>query len=198
MRSEKPVTIDEVRKYYNEFNPHLLKDLEHKNSRLVEIKRFIKKNIARRGYTTALDVGCGIGITSEFLRKFDIAVTAIDLSDVNIMTAKTIHPGEVDYVQGDFTIAKLGYFDLVCAFDVVEHIRPEDLVQFTSNLYKHCAKIALVTIPRPDVAKKNQEIPEILQIVDEAVTEDAFDDLFNIVWKRMSDTYIYYILSPRR
>lgn len=196
MRVDGSVSINAVRDYYNKFTSHLRRDLTSRNGRLSAIRKFLDQHVLQGEYFSALDIGCGVGITSEMIRNYATVVSAIDLSDENIATAKGVHLySDVTYQQGDFATAQLGVHDLVCAFDVVEHIRPEARDQFMANMHACCGELALVTVPKPETAKRNQERPKILQIVDEVIEDDVFD-LFTIKEKVVGGIYVYYVLEP--
>jgi len=124
-------TINDVKKYYESFVSHLKLDLSGKNARLNEIKKFIDNKINGLELRSALDVGCGIGITTEHLRKYISNVTGVDISEANISIAK--EKGISNYLCGDFNRLELGKYDLVCAFDVIEHIRKGDRESFLTT-----------------------------------------------------------------
>jgi 2-polyprenyl-3-methyl-5-hydroxy-6-metoxy-1,4-benzoquinol methylase len=190
---EENVHIDQVKAYYNKFTSHLKRDLLYRNSRLVAINDFISDEMGYYEYSTALDVGCGIGITSECLNKRVPLVTGVDISEANIELAKATHLySDVEYLVGDFTEMDLGRYDLVCAFDVIEHILPGKREAFLYNLKGHCKGTILATIPNPKTIKRYQENnPKVLQIVDEQVYDSNFH-MFEIEKKLDRGTYIYY------
>lgn len=84
-------------------------------------------NIVRLHPGSLLDVGCGVGILVEVLRKRGIQAWGLDLSPAGWETA----PEDLQscFTSGD--IRKLPYpdgsFDVVTCVDVLEHIRREDL-----------------------------------------------------------------------
>src|SRR5690242_15553599 len=64
---------------------------------------------------SALDVGCGVGDFSKFLRELGFQVVAVDGRQENIIEAKRRHPEIAFFVADadDLSSANLGTFDLV-------------------------------------------------------------------------------------
>ena len=74
-----------------------------------------------------MDVGCGIGLMAEFMRRRIRHVRALDISEKNIAFAKeTVR--DVDFVVSDFlSFPTESSFDLITFFDVLEHFPREKL-----------------------------------------------------------------------
>jgi 2-polyprenyl-3-methyl-5-hydroxy-6-metoxy-1,4-benzoquinol methylase len=150
----------------------------------------------REGIRQVLDVGCGVGITTEKLNSYAPAI-GIDLSEANIAVATS--RGNAQYVAGDFTEigGGMGRFDLVCLFDVLEHIRHEDRDVFFSTLGKVMGGKALISVPKASTLewyRKNN--PRVLQIVDNPIYDDDLS-MFNIVEKRTKGIYTYYVIERK-
>lgn len=108
-----------------------------------------------------LDVGCGGGLLSESLARLGANVTGIDASSSNIEMAK-IHASQddklsqhasLDYqsIMAEDLLAKAGkeQFDIVCAMEVVEHVRQPDLFLRTlADLLKPGGHLFMSTIAR--------------------------------------------------
>lgn len=97
-----------------------------------------------------LDLGCGVG---KLLRRvepyyetvgMDISEWAVEYCNSNLKTTKV--------TQGDITNLSSfsdGYFDIICAFEVLEHIKKEELPGCLNEI-KRCLKkggILLITTP---------------------------------------------------
>ena len=193
-------SLKDIEDYYNSRSGNAQKLLLRHNSRIRSIKRFIRKNVKGKGYNTALDIGCGTGITSETLDRYVGSVVAIDLAGEIINLAKAYHGkfnrSNVLYIVGDFTINHLGKFDLVCAFDVIEHIQECDRAAFITNMHNHCIWKALVSVPIPGrTAYYRKHKPDVLQIIDEEIYDYHFSE-WTIVSKKITKHYIYYVLRP--
>jgi SAM-dependent methyltransferase len=81
----------------------------------------LKEPLALR---TALDVGCGLGYFSGFLRSAGFDVTAIDGRQSNLDEAERRNP-EIRFLRFDAedpTIRSLGKFDLVFCFGLLYHL----------------------------------------------------------------------------
>lgn len=191
-------TIEEIKKFYDEkHTKHQSKWLTKSNPRIKAVVKFAEPHIKTYKPETMLDLGCGVGIITRSLAKLVPAITAVDLSDKNIATARA-HSGakNITYVSGDFTRMDFGgQFNVVCAFDVIEHIRPSDREAFLLNAKKHCNGFMLASVPNPSVILAHkQKNPEILQIVDEPIYNGHFR-MFSILDKKVTAVYTYYILG---
>ena len=86
------------------------------------------------GKRLVLDAGCGCGYGSELLALNSPKVVAIDNSAEAIKhSEKFHHRSNINYVLGDLEstdLSKLGQFDLVTFFEVLEHLhKPEAALQ---------------------------------------------------------------------
>jgi 2-polyprenyl-3-methyl-5-hydroxy-6-metoxy-1,4-benzoquinol methylase len=191
--------IQDVKAYYDKQALDPKKYFRGKNPRVVKLLKFIDTLAETYKFKSALDLGCNVGVTSEYLRTHTKKVVAIDLSSVAIATAKERNLyGDIEYIAGDFTFMNLDRkFDIICAFDVLEHILPESLPTFVENMRLHCGGIVAISVPNPDHIKKLRETnPGILQIIDEEIRDSAFSN-FTVISKKVVDVYLYYILKPK-
>ena len=73
---------------------------------------------------TAIDVGCGLGYFSQFLKSSGLAVTAVDGRQQNVEEAQRRNP-DIRFLRFDAedpSIRSLGKFDLVFCFGLLYHL----------------------------------------------------------------------------
>jgi SAM-dependent methyltransferase len=96
--------------------------------------------------STALDVGCGIGLLHPRLTTLVEKLVGVDASDVSIERAKQANPG----VEYSVTDGPLPYhdktFDVVLAVCVVHHVRPRDWHAFVGEMHRVTRKGGLICI----------------------------------------------------
>lgn len=80
--------------------------------------------VRAHGLATALDVGCGVGEFSEFLRQQGLAVAGADARAENVAEAHARHPSIPFHVADveDPAILGLGPRDLVLCFGLLYHL----------------------------------------------------------------------------
>lgn len=89
---------------------------------------------------SALDIGCGAGLLTNFLASFGHRVSGIDLSEGSLKIAKEKDiTASVNYTAG--SAYDLPYenesFDIVCAMDLLEHVdNPEKVIEEASRVLK--------------------------------------------------------------
>jgi SAM-dependent methyltransferase len=115
---------------------------------------------------TALDVGCGVGYFSAFLRDLGFQVVGVDGRAENVAEAQRRHPDIPFHVANveDFSVTQLGRFDLVLCFGLLYHL--ENTFAAIRNLYALTAKVLLI---------ESMVIPAqcpILKLHDEGQSED--------------------------
>lgn len=82
-----------------------------------------------------LDFGCGAGILSESLARKNYDVTGIDPSFANIKVAQKHSKNQkisVKYLQQDEFFSNPEKFDVICVFEVLEHV--DNLKEFVSQI----------------------------------------------------------------
>ncbi|MGH7261040.1 MAG: class I SAM-dependent methyltransferase [Nitrospiraceae bacterium] len=89
--------------------------------RLEIIQTYVKRASRNRPNSAILNVGCGTGGTIDMLEKFG-KVDNVDASDDAIDFVKKLGHGDVTKVDGIALPFKDGTYDVVGAFDVLEHI----------------------------------------------------------------------------
>ncbi len=97
-----------------------------------------------------LDLGCGTGEHSRFLRSLGCAVTGVDASEAQLQAAREADPVDADsgparYVQGDLasigTLVPEGYGGAICLGNTLPHITDLD------NLHRFFAGLASRLLP---------------------------------------------------
>ncbi len=110
---------------------------------------------------TMLDVGCGGGVASEALAKYNIHVTGIDESPSSIEEAKknSYSRDRVEYVHSNISnyikLCKKNNkkFDHICALEVIEHvIEPRQFIIDCLSVLKPGGLIFISTINRTNKA----------------------------------------------
>jgi SAM-dependent methyltransferase len=96
--------------------------------------RILDKTLELFNPKTALDLGCGTGMSMDYLMARGVSVTGIDGSDLAIKRAR--HPERMikHNLNRELNLGKK--FDMVWSYEVVEHIHPryvENLVKTFSN-----------------------------------------------------------------
>lgn len=104
------------------------------------LPEFIKTN----NITTSLDVGCGFGFFSRYLRYLGLKVLALDARQENVAVAKSRNP-DIDFIIYDIedtSICQLGSFDMVFCFGLLYHM--ENPFKAIRNLYSLTGKFLLI------------------------------------------------------
>ncbi len=121
--------------------PHATRYMDARQGFLRELLPEFKEAL---GLRSALDVGCGIGFFSGFLREMGFRVVAFDGRPENIEEARRRNPG-VDFRVADAEdpkVQELGSFDLVLCFGLLYHL--ENPLRAFRNLRALTGKLLLV------------------------------------------------------
>jgi SAM-dependent methyltransferase len=161
-----------VSDFYDDFAANQLDDLLHPNPRLKAIRRRLRPLLDRRPLA-ALDIGCGIGIMTDWIAGFVPRVVGIDISPRHIKIASTL------YDRPEFTVCELpgeaappGPFDLVTLFDVLEHFEPRARPDVFRRIGDASGADALIAVNIPSKLYAFQVEERDRQIIDEAVGVD--------------------------
>jgi 2-polyprenyl-3-methyl-5-hydroxy-6-metoxy-1,4-benzoquinol methylase len=108
-----------------------------------------------------LDAGCGVGYGSAYLGEVARHVIGMDASAAAIEYARERYAAEnVVFLVGDVLDAEVSHpFDVVCAFEVIEHLRDaERFVAKTRRLVKDDG-VFIASTPRAEVSSRRPENP---------------------------------------
>lgn len=99
------------------------------------------------------DVGCGGGLLSEPLCRLGAQVVAVDASEKNIATAMAHAQAggldSIEYVVGTADQLDEASFDVVCSFEVVEHVADVPaFIRSLSHISREGASVCMSTINR--------------------------------------------------
>ena len=81
--------MEQIIDYFNGRLSYMLKHYGNKNSRHKIIEKALTRHIEKD--TTVLDVGCGIGLLSDYMHSLGAKVTGIDIAPKLIEKAKELH-----------------------------------------------------------------------------------------------------------
>ncbi len=158
------------------------------------IKKLIKDKIIEKQNPKILNIGCGPGRSSEYLSQFG-TVTSIEY-DKYCCEFASVKTG-LEIINGSITELpfKTGTFDLVCAFDVIEHVEDDQLAVYEMKRVAKKDALLLITVPafmslwsHHDVINhhfKRYKLPQI---------EKLFNN--NYDGKKIYSTYFNFFLFP--
>ena len=113
-------------------------------SRKAFLQTFLSELIGREEIKTALDVGCGYGFFSRYLKDLGLKVIAFDGRLRNVAEARRRNP-EVEFKVHDVekpSVLSLGSHDLVFCFGLLYHL--ENPFRAIRNLYSLTKKYLLI------------------------------------------------------
>jgi SAM-dependent methyltransferase len=119
------------------------------NSRNRLFRSLVDRNLKSTGKTAFLEIGCGTG---DFIRHLaqneKLEITGSEVYLKGLVYAKKNLP-HVDFVQFDVAQGAIGFeFDMICAFDVIEHIDNDRTA--LSNIHRMLKPggVALLSVPQ--------------------------------------------------
>ena len=197
----------EIAKYYDNFLPRLLADHNGQNARIGNVKSKIADVLrlpvfqaeVRGEKAKILDLGCGTGITSQFMASLGADVTAVDISPENIKAAMKLSKHKnVRYILGDITSLDLRgrKFDGIVMVDCFEHIPMTDAGDVMNSLRRHSHKNTWLYLNIPDERFQNMAkagIPDRLQMIDETWSIGHIQSVFRQANFEMTKVEVYGI-----
>ena len=112
-------------------------------------------NACDLGNKSVLDVGCGGGIFSEAMARLSARVTALDISEAVILTARKhaeIEDLEIEYLATtieDYAHNNLNKFDVITCMELLEHVNdPASVIESMAKLLRPGGDVFFSTINR--------------------------------------------------
>lgn len=130
-------------------------------------------NIQNGKGKTAIEFGCALGAASRVLSDFGYQVTATDVSNYAVKKAKKFS-SNIKFIQQDIQeqLKTKEYFDLVVAFDVIEHLeQPEKAIK---NMFHLVKKGGLVICSTPNDYEYARKIPSHVNVKDPLKWRELF------------------------
>jgi 2-polyprenyl-3-methyl-5-hydroxy-6-metoxy-1,4-benzoquinol methylase len=94
------------------------------DARTAFLDRWFKPLVTRERFTTAIDVGCGVGYFADYLKALGLDVVGVDGREENVAEAQRRVRG-ARFVTGDAqdrAIRDLGVFDVVLCVGLLYHL----------------------------------------------------------------------------
>lgn len=161
---------------------------------LVEL-RLIQLRKARTGpWHQGLELGCGGGALLKPLSRHALSLTGIDGHASLLTQARRVHP-KVRLLGADVTATGLdsGTFDLIGAFDVLEHVDPDDFLGEARRL----------ATPGADLLLSVPAFPTLWSDMDERAGhrcryrwQELRRELLRQGWTPMGHTHYQFLLFP--
>lgn len=162
--------------YYDAFRERLIEDFHVRNKRVVAALEFAKDTLA--GSTSILDVGCGIGWSSNEMAVAGAQVTGLDVSPRLVEAADEMFGERCQFVVADFTAWEPdGPYDAVLMIDVYEHFPRETRASVHDRIRCTQATRVALTVPTPRAQQFARDHGIPLQPVDEDVTDEAVQQM---------------------
>jgi len=161
--------LKSIKEFYNEFYAYLKKDLERPNPRHLHVYQSLKDLL--RPNISVLDLGCGLGLTTHFIRQSGCRALGVDLSERLVSEARRHFGG--DFICADLcTLSLKKKFEVVTLIDCLEHLPPERRPLVWEVVRQHLKPDGLLylNLPAPVFQLWDREHrPQSIQIVDESV-----------------------------
>ena len=112
-------------------------------------KSIVYDHLLSSGKTKFLEIGCGTGgFIKQIIENENLEITGSEVYLKGLMYAKKNLPS-VDFIQFDVTQGEIGEkFDLIVAFDVIEHIENDVAALININKLLNKAGVLIITVPQ--------------------------------------------------
>lgn len=112
-------------------------------------KNIVYEQLAPTGKTKFLEIGCGTGgFIQQIVENENLEITGSEIYLKGLLYAKKNLPN-VDFIQFDVTQEVVGEkFDLIVAFDVIEHIENDVAAITNINKMLHNGGVLIMTVPQ--------------------------------------------------
>lgn len=112
-------------------------------------KSIVYDHLVPTGKTKFLEIGCGTGgFIQQIIENENLEITGSEIYLKGLLYAKKNLP-DVDFIQFDVTKGEVGEeFDLIVAFDVIEHIENDVAAILNINRMLHKGGVLIVTVPQ--------------------------------------------------
>jgi SAM-dependent methyltransferase len=160
---------EEIINFYNSYADQLIFQRAIHHARYQFVDKVARSVI--KPHHAVLDLGCGIGTTSVIMSAYCKEVVAVDFAPRLLAMAE--RRDNIRYHCCD--IADIGFdrtFDVICLFDVLEHIPTIRVPHVFSAITRHMADDTnlLIIIPyRKYLEHKRRHSPETIQIIDNPI-----------------------------
>ncbi|HUS10196.1 MAG TPA: methyltransferase domain-containing protein [Pyrinomonadaceae bacterium] len=134
-------------------NQTALKPDDERRQRAPYLRRLIKRHFPRDRNSRILDLGCGSGTLLYFLREAGYTfLCGVDNSTEQIEQARMLGFSEVrqEDVFNFLSSAPSASFDVVAAFDIIEHLTKSELLLFADEIHRTLAPGGLWIIHAPN------------------------------------------------
>lgn len=155
--------------FYDSFVGRLVEDYRGGNARVEAALVFARE--ACGDCRSVLDVGCGIGWTTD-----ELEAVGLDISPALIGEARLLFP-ERRFILADFARWEPERFDVVVLIDVYEHFPSVDRAAVHEVLRGTGARRIVLTVPTPEAQQYARDHGIPLQPIDEDVTDADLDQL---------------------
>ncbi len=183
---------EEVISFYNHYAEQLIFQREIKHARYQFVEKLVRDTI--QPHHTVLDLGCGIGTTSVIISAYCQEVVAVDFAPRLIELAEK--RDNISYYCCD--IANIHFkriFDVICLFDVLEHIETTKLSIALEAITRHMTESTALLIILPYwkyLDYKKIHHADTIQIIDNSI---SLNNLIPFVQQHSLEIMHYEILN---
>ena len=162
------------------------------------VRNMIIENSIRKylpgGRSKIIEVGCGTGFVSSYLKKQGYDIDCADLSLQGLNYCKKRDAGNSYYQFNLYDALFYEHYDAVCAFDVIEHIDDDNLVLQNMNKALKAGGFIFITVPANK--KLWSEIDEFSKHKRRYNMTELKDKIESAGFKIMRISYFMTILFP--